>query len=78
MEAQRPVLPERPPSITIEAWRCEHCRKFYPLTLAATAIVVDDVGTGTSLVAGIASRGRIAKRMIVCPTCVRSITGRAA
>lgn len=74
METERPVLPERSPSIVIEAWRCEHCRKFYPVSLPATVVVVDDIG-GSSFSGGVTSKGRIARRMVVCPPCKRQITG---
>jgi hypothetical protein len=75
MAVERPVLPQRASSITIEAWRCEHCRKFYPPEHEAKIVVVDEPGQGSSLVGGIAARGRIARRMVVCATCKRTITG---
>lgn len=77
MEGQRPVIPERP-GVTVEAWQCEHCRKFYPNDHEAKVVVVDVPGSGRSLVGGVESRGRIARRVVVCTTCRRTITGKGA
>lgn len=73
---ESPALPERPDRIAdrIVAWRCEHCRKLMPMNIEALVILVDDLG-GPSHSGGVTSRGRIARRMVVCPPCKRSIAG---
>lgn len=63
------------PGVVIEAWRCEHCRKLYPPAMEATVVVIDEVASRWSHSGAVASKGRFARRMVVCQPCRRSITG---
>lgn len=66
---------EQPGVPPLAAWRCEHCRKFYPVGMTATVVLVDEVGSRWSHTGAVKSRSRFARRMVVCEPCGRSITG---
>lgn len=61
-------LAERP-----VAWRCEHCRKLQPASIASSIILINETGERWNWAGNVARKGRFMRRMVVCPPCKQKI-----
>lgn len=57
--------------ITISAWRCDHCRKYQPMSIPSTTVYVEDSGPMRDSGPVVKARSRFIQRMIVDPPCAR-------
>lgn len=58
--------------LAVTAWRCESCRRLYPLSIGSHVLIIEDFGS-LRLSGSMRSRPRYLVRMVVCPPCQRTI-----